>query len=437
MDEWYEELDFEENPFSTNPADFVKALVARDDMIDELIYRVRAGSLVFIEGPKGSGKSSLLRVLIKKFRGKGKVIYVNAEKLEEKLNVEELLTQRNGLIQGMLMKKAPKGMILLLDNVTALSHKNAERIKHYFDENNLLSVVFTGEKFSKADFSDSLKQRLEGRVLTIPEMTSDQLVEMVHARIGDTKFMPDDVVVDIAKRYKNNPKDVLKACEDVAEFVVSIDEDVVTEKHVAEVLSAGKNESPKKEEKKEEPKPVKKEEEKKEESEGPKEPKKEAPEEEDVDDFFEDDEEEEDQEPTVEVKLEEEKPMKEAKKVQKKELEPDESDDIEAFFDDPEEEAKAVKKAPKVPKKEAKVEKTAPKEDPKTEEELESSKPKKEDEALSKPVISEEKKQKAEEEEDDFFADDFFDDDYDENKEKKVEAKADDFDDFFDDDFEK
>ena len=236
MDEWYEELDFEENPFSTNPSDYVKNLVARDDIIDELIYRVSSGSIVFVEGSAGSGKSSLLRAVIKRFRGRGKVIYINSDKFEKKLDVEELLVQRNGLIKGMFLKQKPSKMILLLDNVSELSYRNMERIKNYFDENFLHSVVFTGEDFAKVGFSDSLKQRLEGRVLKIPEMTTDQIVEMVRLRLDDSKFFPDELVAEIAKKFNNNPKAVLNACEEVSEFVVGADEDVVTEKHIKEVL---------------------------------------------------------------------------------------------------------------------------------------------------------------------------------------------------------
>ncbi len=236
MDEWYEELDFEENPFSTNPSDYVKKLVARDDIVDELIYRVSSGSIVFIEGPAGSGKSSLLRAVIKQFRGKGKVIYVNSEKFEKKLDVEDLLVQRNGLIKGMFLKQKPSRMILLLDNVSALSYRNMERLKNYFDENFLHSIVFTGESFSKVGFSDSLKQRLENRIIKIPKMTTDQIVEMVRLRLEDSKFLPDEIVTEIAKKFDNNPKEVLNACEELAEFVVGADETVVTEKHLKEVL---------------------------------------------------------------------------------------------------------------------------------------------------------------------------------------------------------
>ncbi|MFP4117360.1 MAG: AAA family ATPase [Candidatus Woesearchaeota archaeon] len=236
MDEWYEELDFEENPFSVNPSDFLKNLVNREDIIDELDYRIRSGSLVFMEGPRGSGRTSILRAIIKRFRGRGRVIYVNAEKFEKKLDIEELLVKRNGLVKGMFLKKKPKKMILLMDNVDSLSHRNTERLKHYFDENYLQTVVFTGTSFEKAGFSESLKLRIEGRVITIPDMTDNEIIQMVRGRIGDSKLISDEVVLEVARRYDNNPKEILKALDEVAEFVTSLDEEVITLKHIDEVL---------------------------------------------------------------------------------------------------------------------------------------------------------------------------------------------------------
>ncbi len=236
MDEWYEELDFEENPFSVNPSEYLKSLVGRDEILDELDYRIRSGSIVFVEGPRGSGRSSLLRAMVRRFRGRGRVIYVNAEKFEKKLDIEDLLVQRNGFFKGMLLKKKPKRMILFIDNVDSLSHRNTERLKHYFDENYLQSVVFTGESFEKAGFSESLRLRIEGRVINIPKMKDDQVVQMVRNRVGDTKLLSQDLILDVASRYDNNPKEVLKALDEVAEFVVSLDEDVITKKHLDEVL---------------------------------------------------------------------------------------------------------------------------------------------------------------------------------------------------------
>ncbi|MFP4111824.1 MAG: AAA family ATPase [Candidatus Woesearchaeota archaeon] len=250
MEQWYEELDFEENPFSTNPSNFVKNLVGREDVIDELMYRVRAGSIVFVEGEEGMGKTSLLRYLIKKFRGRGKVIFVDCAKLEKELNIEDLLVMRNGFMKGMLLKNYPKDMILLLDNVSELSHLNNERIKYFFDQGYLRSVVFTGNSYESADFSESLRQRV-AKVIKLEKLEEYQAVDMIRDRIGDIKFFSDEVIEKIADLSGYVPKKILHNAEEVAEFVINIDEDQATVDHVTQVLNkkGEKNETEKKAEK--------------------------------------------------------------------------------------------------------------------------------------------------------------------------------------------
>lgn len=424
MEEWYEELDFEENPFSTNPSDFVKNIVGRDEIIDDLIYRVRAGSLVFLEGSEGSGKSALLRVLIRKFRGKGKVIYVNCDKLESDLNIEDLLIQRNGFLKGMLMKQNPKNMILLLDNVPKLSHKNMERIKYFFDENFLKSVIFTGENFKDVDFSKSLIQRIEGRVLIIPPLESYQAVDLVRERIGDLKFISDELIEQIAELSNYNPKQILKALEEVSEYVVSVDEDVIEAKHIEQVL--GKTLKSSKEEK-DVPKDV---------SKGTKQ-----------DNEKQDDTDEDIKHSESKILVEDETsdvPLEVKEKESEKEKESLKSDNTEVSDNV---EAEEIAEAEEV------------KEDiEKVSEDIEEVEEVSED-VIKKPIIAEETdassdSKDATEDDDDFFADDFFDEDEDTKKSKSKNSKNDDeeedekkkksseesfeeYDDFFDDDFDK
>ena len=191
--EWYEELDFDENPFDTNPIKFSNKLVGIDDIFEELTYRINAGSIVFVQGKKGNGKTALLWNIIKKFRGRGKLIYVDCAALESDLNIEGLLVRKHGLIGGLLGVK-PRGMILLLDNVSELSNRNMERVKYFFDEGYLNSVVFTGLDFKAVGFSKSLKDRIGKRILTLKELEPFQAVTAIRNRIGDTEIISDELI---------------------------------------------------------------------------------------------------------------------------------------------------------------------------------------------------------------------------------------------------
>ncbi len=235
MDQWYEELDFEKNPFSVNPSYNLKTIVGREKILDEVDYRIKSGSLMFLEGELGLGKTSILRLIIKKYRGKGQIIFVDCEKLGDNLNIEELLVNRNGLIKGKLMKKYPKNMILLIDNVSELSSVNTERIKYFFDEGYLKSVIFTGESYEAVNFSDSLRQRM-AKVEALPSLNSYQVVDMVRKRFGNSKFISDAVIEKVSELSNSNPKQTLVNLDSVCEYVINIDEDCVSLEHVNEVL---------------------------------------------------------------------------------------------------------------------------------------------------------------------------------------------------------
>ena len=217
-EKWYEQLGYSYNPFTLNPMMFEDDhLVGMEKEAKEVIYRIQSSNMLFIEGEPGSGKTMLLKHAIENFKGKGKVIYVDARQLNKKLDIEELLIRKYGLIKGRLMKSKPKDMILLLDNVEQISWTNNERLKYYFDQNYLKSVVFTSEKINAVTFSDSIKERIGSRIIKVPAMKSSEAVEMVQDRMGDEEILGADLIKKIFALSGKNPKKTLincyRACE--------------------------------------------------------------------------------------------------------------------------------------------------------------------------------------------------------------------------------
>jgi len=130
---WYEEMGLEENPLGVDTVGTVYELVDRERECKELLYMILSGNMMVIEGKPGFGKTMLLMYAIDNFKGKGKVIYVDARKLNKKLDIEKLMIKRYGFFKGKLLGKLPKNMILLLDNVESISKRNCEKIRYYFD----------------------------------------------------------------------------------------------------------------------------------------------------------------------------------------------------------------------------------------------------------------------------------------------------------------
>ena len=68
--EWYEELDFDENPFSVDPRENHDNLIGMEEIIEEIDYRIKSGSMLVIEGSEGTGKTSLTEALCRHLASK-------------------------------------------------------------------------------------------------------------------------------------------------------------------------------------------------------------------------------------------------------------------------------------------------------------------------------------------------------------------------------
>ena len=222
--EWYEKFDFDENPFSTDPREHHDKLVDMEEITEEIFYRINSGSMLVVEGFGGSGKTTMLMVAARKFGGRKKVAYVDSKVLNKKLNITRVLQSRYGL-WGRLFNKKPKNMIVLLDNVHELSKLNTERLKYYFDQNYIKSIIFTTEKYSKVKFSDSLKDRIGKRVIKIPKLSDYDASEIIRKRIDDdsSELFNDDIIKKIFKLSKNSPKRLLENCARVAQIAANKD----------------------------------------------------------------------------------------------------------------------------------------------------------------------------------------------------------------------
>ena len=217
--EWYETLGFSGNPFNIDPRKNHDKLVNMDDAIDEMYYRIDSGSMLAIEASSGCGRTSLLMNAAKKFGGRKNVVYLDCIAVEKKLNITHVLQEKYGVL-GRLLEKTPKNMILLMDNVEELTKANTERLKYYFDQNYLKSIIFTTDSYKKAKFSESLRDRIGKRVIRIKRLSPEDAVEVVRKRIGDSELLNDTLIKKIFKMSDNSVKALLENCEIVSKSAV-------------------------------------------------------------------------------------------------------------------------------------------------------------------------------------------------------------------------
>jgi Cdc6-like AAA superfamily ATPase len=229
--EWFEELEFDNNPLTAETK-----YIGDKNILDEAFYSIISGNMIVIEGKDGKGKTKILREVIKKFGGKGKIAYVNCKKLDKQLNIEDIVTKKNGIL-GSLFKKQPKNMVLLLDDVEELSERNLERIKYYFDRNYLRAVIIATKDLEALGLNESIEQRIFSTI-KLKDLSGYEAVQIFRDKIGD-KILTDRALKEVYKLSNNNIKEFLDNCEEICKAHVVDKEKEIKEEDIKAIISQG------------------------------------------------------------------------------------------------------------------------------------------------------------------------------------------------------
>ena len=238
MKSWYKALGYYKNPFLISPMNEQTPLVGRQDERATALYHIKAGSILAILGKQGYGKTRFIRDLITNF--KGKVVYVDARTISKTLDIEQLLRKKKGL-SGKLFGSKPKHMVLFVDNAEELSQVNSERLKYYFDNEYLKSVIFATTAIKNCDFSESMVDRIANRIITLPSVTEDEIVEIVENRLDETlgeddSILTKEILLEVFK-HSNSVKEFLRNINKVCAKMHEEGEESVTKEHL-EVLNS-------------------------------------------------------------------------------------------------------------------------------------------------------------------------------------------------------
>jgi Cdc6-like AAA superfamily ATPase len=196
--EWYKKQGFKANPLHTE-ARFNDPFLGYDVLLKDIEYRIDSGSIIFVDGKLG--KTALLMKIIDKFKGKGKVAYVNCEKVKDEPNIKRLLAngKRSILNQVVPMKR---DMIILMDNVNYLSADNTEKIKYYFDEGYIKSIVLTAQNYLQSHIPQSLRHRIGRRVYSLKDLTNDEITAIICERLDNSDFFPEELIRKVVSKSK-------------------------------------------------------------------------------------------------------------------------------------------------------------------------------------------------------------------------------------------
>jgi hypothetical protein len=230
---WYRELGFYSNPFSIKPGAFHESVIGYD--LSEIVDKIDKSKVVFIEGDYGFGKTTILKHIVRRFGGRKNVVYYNCNRADGTLNIESILKGKYGFF-GKVFLGLPRDMIVLLDEVEKIPQEDQKDLIGFHKEGNIKSIILFGKDFDKAGFSVEMRKQMVNNVIKLTELTEDEAVQLVRARIGALKLLPDRIIKEVFHHSVKNPRIMLENLEDLCKYAVENNEEEVTDEHVKEVL---------------------------------------------------------------------------------------------------------------------------------------------------------------------------------------------------------
>src|SRR4030043_328500 len=113
---WYKQLKFNENPLDSRPN---PKLLNVEDQEEQLVNHIMKEEICFLNGPTGSGKTSLL-MKVRNLLKDHKFIYLDADDLPKDFNIEEELKKQRNFFDMLTFRKYPsKKPVLIIDEFQA------------------------------------------------------------------------------------------------------------------------------------------------------------------------------------------------------------------------------------------------------------------------------------------------------------------------------
>ncbi|MCF7862300.1 AAA family ATPase [Candidatus Woesearchaeota archaeon] len=228
---WFEELGYEENPFSIKPKKTFEEFFGHKEMIDNLLDKVEEGAFIIVRGKYGTGKTSVLKAIIDEYMGERKVAYVSCYETEKKIDIDEILRKAGNFFSRLFGLKS-KNVIFLVDEAHNLMTKNLEELPEYYEDGYLRSVILVTSR-PEHKFPKSVNEVTGDNEVKFVMFNEDDAVELIRNRMeeGD-EILPEDMIKLIYKK-SNTPREFLMNCEDACRKAVERGSDVVEKKDIS------------------------------------------------------------------------------------------------------------------------------------------------------------------------------------------------------------
>lgn len=205
----YKKYGWSENPFSVKPS--ADGLIGLDEKRNKLLNFVHSGTICFLTGPAGVGKSSMLKWVQQNIEGHTP-IYIDAEQLEGIFDLPEYLRQSRTLWETVLGYEYPKSVVILLDESHATEDKFKQTLKFYWDHDYIKSIVITQIPPLK-NFSSSVRNRIGNRIIRLDKLGMENIHKMIGSRTEGNSPLTKEALELIAKKSEYIPRKILENCE--------------------------------------------------------------------------------------------------------------------------------------------------------------------------------------------------------------------------------
>ena len=232
MKTWYKHLGFNENPFSIKPIHKLDKFESYQEVLKRLISSISQGKIIYIEGSYGTGKTTLINKIIQIFGGDKRIIYYNATRSENQLDLDFLITNRTFFSR--LFKYKSKDLLLLLDEAQETSETDGKNILEHYNQGYFHSVILVGE--NSKELPESIQNVINSDTFKTDVLTEKEALELIRSRLNNLDIISDEQILKIYEASERNPRKILINTEEACKLSLKT-ETKVLDKHVQEVLA--------------------------------------------------------------------------------------------------------------------------------------------------------------------------------------------------------
>jgi type II secretory pathway predicted ATPase ExeA len=215
---WYEKYDFIENPFTIKPQETEDDFFGKKEIIRKVNSLVGKGKVVLIVGPYGTGKTTILKGIIDKFRGEKKVIYYNLYSGSDMAINFDTLLKNAGSVLSRFFRIKTKGVIMLIDEAHKMLKGDYYRLIDLYQQGYIRSIVLVssdkGFRFPKV-----IRDLIDENKFELTFLDEKNAIKLVRSRLEGIKLLSDDMIKKILKKSESI-RDFLLKCDDACRRAV-------------------------------------------------------------------------------------------------------------------------------------------------------------------------------------------------------------------------